>query len=83
MIYLALIEDDELVRNHLASYFSHLEEVKCVLVARSIEDFFEKTDGVQQLDIVLSDIGLPGKSGIASIPDLPGKPISESTISNC
>jgi DNA-binding NarL/FixJ family response regulator len=73
MIYLALIEDDELVRNHLAFYFSHLEEVKCVLVARSIEDFFEKANDVQQLDIVLSDIGLPGKSGIDAIPEIKRK----------
>src|SRR5689334_24580004 len=73
MIYLALIEDDELVRNHLASYFSRVAEVKCALVARSIEDFFEKVVEVQQLDIVLSDIGLPGRSGIEAIPDIKRK----------
>jgi DNA-binding NarL/FixJ family response regulator len=68
MIYLALIEDDEVVRRHLAAYFSGCDGIQCNITACSVEDFFDKAQQVEQLNIVLSDIGLPGKSGIEGIP---------------
>lgn len=70
MINIALIEDDEVVRNNLATFLSRQEKINCVIAAGSVEDFFEKAknDKVLQLDIILSDIGLPGMSGIEAIP---------------
>jgi len=59
MIQLALIEDDEVVRNHLAAFFFRQEGVNCGVIAASVEDFFEKTEKVERLDIVLTDIGYP------------------------
>jgi DNA-binding NarL/FixJ family response regulator len=73
MIQLALIEDDEVVRNYLAAFFFRQEELNCRVIAASVEDFFEKTEKIEQLDIVLTDIGLPGKSGLEAIPEIKRK----------
>jgi DNA-binding NarL/FixJ family response regulator len=70
MIRLALIEDDELVRNHLAAFFLRRDGLDCKIAASSVEDFFVQAEKVDQLDIVLTDIGLPGKTGIEAIPDI-------------
>ena len=70
MIRLALIEDDEVVRNHLAAFFLRREGLDCRIAASSVEDFFVQAEKVEQLDIVLTDIGLPGKTGIEAIPDI-------------
>lgn len=68
MIHIALIEDDGVVRNNLAAFFSRQKELDCVIVAGSVEEFFEKAEKVSGIDIVLSDIGLPGMTGIEAIP---------------
>jgi DNA-binding NarL/FixJ family response regulator len=68
MIQIALIEDDELVRNNLAEFFSRQEEISCLISAGSVEEFFKKAEKVAKLDIVLTDIGLPGITGIDAIP---------------
>lgn len=70
MIQLALIEDDAVVRNHLAAFFFRQEGVNCRIAAASAEDFFARAEKTGQLDIVLADIGLPGKSGIEAIPEI-------------
>jgi DNA-binding NarL/FixJ family response regulator len=70
MIQLALIEDDEVVRNYLAAFFLQQDGLDCKIAAASVEDFFAKAATVEQLDIVLTDIGLPGKSGIEGIPEI-------------
>jgi DNA-binding NarL/FixJ family response regulator len=67
MIHLAIIEDDALVRNHLAAFFSQQEDIRCLLVAGSAELFFAEAAKLPRLDIVLSDIGLPGMDGIEAI----------------
>lgn len=68
MIHIALIEDDAVVRNNLAAFFNQQQELSCVVVAASVNEFFEQSGKVSKLDIVLSDIGLPGMSGIEAIP---------------
>ncbi|MBN9383726.1 MAG: response regulator transcription factor [Chitinophagaceae bacterium] len=70
MIQLALIEDDAVVRNHLAAFFFRQEGVNCRIAAASAEDFFTQADKTGHLDIILADIGLPGKSGIEAIPEI-------------
>jgi len=68
MIRIALIEDDQVVRNNLAEFFSRQPGLTCIIAAGSVDDFFEKAANVSELDIVLSDIGLPGMTGIEAIP---------------
>jgi DNA-binding NarL/FixJ family response regulator len=67
MIHIAIIEDDALVRSTLAALFTQQDDMHCVMAVGSAELFLKKTPEVQQLDIVLSDIGLPGIDGIEAI----------------
>lgn len=68
MIRIAIIEDDELVRNNLVSFFAQQEGFVCSIEAGSVEQFFEKANQGGALDIILSDIGLPGMNGVDAIP---------------
>ena len=73
MIHIAIIEDDVLVRNNLAVFFDQQKDFACDIVAESVTDFFAKAASVSQLDIILSDIGLPEINGIDAIPLLKKK----------
>lgn len=66
-ITIGIIEDDEEVRKGLEKYFLSQPEFEQVTVAPSVESFFEKAGDFSKLDVVLTDIGLPGKSGIEGI----------------
>jgi DNA-binding NarL/FixJ family response regulator len=76
MIRLAILEDDQLIRETLAAFFSRQPDFTCILAADSVRQFFEQAaaftgtggDGNAAPDIVLVDIGLPGQSGIEAIP---------------
>ncbi len=68
-IDLAIIEDAKHVRDSLEEFFHRQEGVRVILIAESIEDFFEKLsdDLMPKPDIILSDINLPGVNGIEGI----------------
>lgn len=68
MIYIGIIEDDPVVREALVSFFNQQPEFGCMLSAASVEGFLSLWDHTTYLDIILSDIGLPGQSGIKGIP---------------
>lgn len=68
MIHIALIEDDPVVRTTLAAFLREQEELELVTVAASADEFFEQSGKAAPPAIVLSDIGLPGMSGIEAIP---------------
>ena len=70
MTNIALIEDDEVVRNYLAAFLQRQEDLNCRISAASLQDFFAQAENVAKLDVVLTDIGLPGKSGIEGIPEI-------------
>ncbi len=67
MTYIAIIEDDAFVRNNLAAFFSQQEDLHCIMAVSSAEQFLQQANSIQRLDIVLSDIGLPGMDGIEAI----------------
>ncbi|MBF9222530.1 LuxR C-terminal-related transcriptional regulator [Hymenobacter ruricola] len=68
---LAIIEDQAPIREALNEYLCAQPEFHCVLVARSMEDFLNRLPGVATPPaLVLSDIGLPGRSGIEGLPVL-------------
>ncbi len=64
---IAIIEDDFELRELLFKYLSHQNEFKCAISVNSIEDFFEILSEENKPDIILSDIGLPGKQGDDSL----------------
>lgn len=75
MIRLAILEDDTLVRETLSCFMERQRNVECVLVADCVPDFFERAKtltGAGKLppDVILTDIGLPGTSGIEAIPSI-------------
>ncbi|GGC39349.1 DNA-binding response regulator [Parapedobacter defluvii] len=67
MIRLGIIEDDDQIRNMLSAFFNEQGGFSCLLAAHSVESFFEQWQDDLYLDIVLSDIGLPGESGIRGV----------------
>ncbi|MBO2007759.1 response regulator transcription factor [Hymenobacter negativus] len=66
---LAIIEDQVSIRETLHEYLSAQPEFRCVLVVDSVEAFLEQlpTAAVPP-QLILSDIGLPGLSGISGLP---------------
>lgn len=68
MIKLAFIEDDAVIHKSLQALFEQSLEIELVLDEYSLEDFLEKINAnTPEIDILLLDIGLPGKSGIEGI----------------
>ena len=62
---IALIEDDELIRSCYVQYLERQPELLCLGGAGSVEEFFGlMADQETPPDVVLTDIGLPGKSGL-------------------
>lgn len=68
MINLGLIEDDADIRNTLAEFFNEQAGFACKVSAPTVEQFLEQWPAGTELDLVLSDIGLPGLSGIKGVP---------------
>jgi len=68
MIHLAIIEDNINIRGVLNDYFSAEPGYEVVLSAGSFEKFHEQwRDQDKHIDVVICDIGLPGKSGIDAV----------------
>ena len=66
---LAIIEDQAPIRDTLHEYLCAQPEFRCVLIAESVEDFLARLPAAAAPpQLVLSDIGLPGLTGIAGIP---------------
>lgn len=60
---LAIIEDDKNVRKVLTDFFNTEPGFRVVFSCGSFEDF-QKQWSHERLELVLCDIGLPGRSGI-------------------
>lgn len=66
-IFIAIIEDDLDIRTGLERYFLSQPEFESILSVPSVEAFFEAKIDFSKINVVLTDIGLPGKSGIEGI----------------
>jgi DNA-binding NarL/FixJ family response regulator len=68
---LAIIEDQTPIRETLHTYLCMQPEFRCGLVAASMEEFLAGLDALgaeAPPQLILSDIGLPGRSGIEGLP---------------
>jgi DNA-binding NarL/FixJ family response regulator len=66
VIKVAIIEDRREIRESLAMLISGTAGFECIAAYRSMEDALPRI-GAKLPDVVLSDIGLPGMSGIEGI----------------
>ena len=71
MIYVAIVEDDDDIREALALLISGSPGLACTGVFRDCESAIERI-GELMPDVLLLDIELPGMSGISAIPQLRG-----------
>lgn len=62
-IHVAILEDDESVRNNLAEYIEGSPGFTCVAACASTEEALRRLPGAAP-DVVLVDINLPRKSGV-------------------
>lgn len=68
MIRIALIEDIESIRCAQEYYLNAQQDIQVVVSAGSVEEFQQQvTDVSEPVEIVISDIGLPGMSGIEGV----------------
>jgi len=68
-IKLAIIEDDLVIQESLVEFFGLQKSIDIVLVANSVERFFELIKGCEITpQILLLDINLPGISGLKGLP---------------
>jgi len=74
MIYVAIVEDDDEVRNSMKEFLSMTDDISCVAVFANAEDFIKQFFSLT-LDVVVMDITMPGMSGIQCVSQLkPKKP---------
>ena len=68
MINLAFVEDDPIIHKSLVTLFESSIDIELVFHVFSMEEFISKVNTLRStVDIILLDIGLPGKSGIEGI----------------
>ena len=73
MTNIALIEDDIELKELLEKYLNFQENFHVVLSVISAEDFFAKYNEIEQIDIIIMDISLPGMNGIQALPKIKQK----------
>ncbi len=67
MINVAIIEDDEEIREGIQKYLNRQPGFSCRIAAESVEAFLAQGEEVHWPEVMLMDIGLPGMSGIDGI----------------
>ena len=72
-IQVAVIEDEQDLRNLITLYINHLPDYECKISCESVESFLKEDFSSSSPEIILCDIGLPGMSGIDAIKILKDK----------
>ena len=66
-VRVAIVEDDQVLRTSLQRIIEAEVDLRLMGAYRSAEEFRARPTGLQDLDVVLMDINLPGINGIACI----------------
>jgi DNA-binding NarL/FixJ family response regulator len=72
-IRVAIVEDDAEIRKMTSSLLNLFADIECACTFSSAEEF-EKALPTLQADVILMDIGLPGKNGIDCIKSCKNEP---------
>ncbi len=67
MISVAIVEDDQVIREGVESYLDTCEDMFCMIAADSVEQLLKQMDTKGKPEVLLMDIGLPGMSGISGM----------------
>ena len=67
MISVAIVEDDDVIREGVQEYLDSQENMICILAKSSVERFLAVLNEENLPDVILMDIGLPGMSGISGM----------------
>ena len=67
MISVAIVEDDEVIREGVMEYLDSQENMFCSAAKSSVEHFLAVLNDETVPDVILMDIGLPGMSGISGM----------------
>ena len=67
---IGIVEDDSIVRQAYDAYFTAHPSFDLIASTDNMEEFLQYAEDGMELDIVLSDIGLPGMSGIQGVPKI-------------
>jgi DNA-binding NarL/FixJ family response regulator len=67
MINVAIVEDDEEIREGIRKYLNAQKDFSCIMAEASVEALLPQLQEDDLPEVVLMDIGLPGMSGIEGI----------------
>lgn len=67
MISVAIVEDDDVIREGVREYLDSQENMICSAAKSSVERFLVVLNEETRPDVILMDIGLPGMSGISGM----------------
>ncbi len=73
MISVAIVEDDDVIREGVREYLDSQENMICTAAKSSVERFLAVLNEETRPDVILMDIGLPGMSGISGMKLITGK----------
>lgn len=67
MISVAIVEDDDVIREGVRDYINSQDNMLCTAAKSSVEHFLAVLSKETIPDVILMDIGLPGMSGISGM----------------
>jgi len=62
-----VVEDNDILRDSLSALLNEQADMRCSLAVDCCEDFLAALEEGDAPDLVLMDIGLPGRSGIEGV----------------